>query len=98
MKTKPGHYVRTDRPIVKDDGTLTDIDGFAAAETVNAVVDRTGGVMFEMMRLPSYLKAKLPPAANGPGLIFVSDATGGAEPAFSDGVDWRRCSDRTVIS
>ena len=31
-------------------------------------------------------------------MIYVSDESGGAVPAFSDGSDWRRVSDRAVIS
>ncbi len=30
-------------------------------------------------------------------LIYVSDATGGAVPAYSDGTNWRRVTDGTVI-
>ncbi|MFH1761528.1 MAG: hypothetical protein ABIA63_10555 [bacterium] len=47
--------------------------------------------------LPSYDKSSLPTGVTG-GLIYVNNATGGAEPAFYDGSDWRRCSDRTVIN
>ena len=44
--------------------------------------------------------ADLPPALDhAPGsLIFVTDAPGGATPAFSDGDNWRNCSDRSLIS
>jgi hypothetical protein len=43
--------------------------------------------------------ATVPAAAEFPaGLIFVSNETGGATVAFSDGTDWRRVQDRTVIS
>lgn len=39
------------------------------------------------------------PAATGPKrLIYVSDETGGAIPAFNDGVNWRRVSDRTIVA
>lgn len=31
-------------------------------------------------------------------LIYVSDETGGATMAFSDGTDWRRVQDRAIIS
>jgi len=31
-------------------------------------------------------------------LIYVSDETGGAIPAFSDGTNWRRVSDRAIVS
>jgi hypothetical protein len=32
------------------------------------------------------------------GMIYVTDEAGGAIPAFSDGTNWRRVSDRTIIS
>jgi len=32
------------------------------------------------------------------GLIFITNEAGGAVPAFGDGSDWRRVTDRTVIS
>lgn len=38
------------------------------------------------------------PAAYPYSFIFVSDETGGAQPAFSDGVAWRRLSDRAIVS
>lgn len=47
--------------------------------------------------LKSYFKASLPVATTGV-LIYVSDATGGAVPAFSDGSIWRRVTDRTQIN
>lgn len=49
--------------------------------------------------LASYTVATVPDAtANTARMIFVSDETGGAVPAFSDGTDWRRVTDRVVIS
>lgn len=38
------------------------------------------------------------PSATGRALIYVSDLAGGPEPCFSDGTNWRRCSDKTVAS
>lgn len=50
-------------------------------------------------RLKSYTVATLPdPFDWRDGLIIVSDETGGAVPAFSDGTDWRRITDRAVVS
>lgn len=48
----------------------------------------------------SYTVATLPSAAtHGAGaVIYVSDETGGAVIAFSDGTDWRRMTDRAVVS
>ena len=47
--------------------------------------------------LAPFVKADLPdPAAWVGGWIFVSDATGGGVPAYSDGTDWLR-PNSTVI-
>jgi len=47
--------------------------------------------------LPSFTVATLPDI-DFPGLIHVSDEVGGAVPAFSDGTDWRRVTDRIIVS
>lgn len=47
----------------------------------------------------SYTVATVPAAATYPrGIIYVSNETGGATLAFSDGTNWRRVQDRNVIS
>jgi hypothetical protein len=49
--------------------------------------------------LKSYTVATVPAAASWTAaMIYVTDETGGAIPAFSDGTNWRRVSDRTIIS
>lgn len=49
--------------------------------------------------LPSYTVAGAPTASSYTGgLIYVSNEAGGATVAFSDGTNWRRVQDRTVIS
>jgi Protein of unknown function (DUF2793) len=60
------------------------------------LVSAAGGVP----RIPSAAVAGLPSAATaGAGaLIFVSDASGGAVTAFSDGADWRRSDTSAVVS
>lgn len=51
------------------------------------------------VRLPIYTVATLPSAsARAPALIYVRDEIGGAVPAFSDGTNWRRVTDRTIVS
>lgn len=47
--------------------------------------------------LPRYTVATLPPGKTGQ-FVYVSDETGGAIPAFFDGTDWRRVSDRAIVS
>jgi len=48
----------------------------------------------------SYTVANMPSASTrGAGaMIYVTNETGGAVPAFSDGNDWRRITDRTIVS
>lgn len=47
--------------------------------------------------LPRYTVATLPRGKVGQH-IYVEDETGGAVPAFFDGSDWRRVTDRAVVS
>ncbi len=48
---------------------------------------------------PSYTVATLPSAATyARCTIYVGDETGGAVLAFSDGTNWRRVTDRAVVS
>lgn len=49
--------------------------------------------------LPTYTVSTLPDVTEyARGMIYVSDETGGAVPAFSDGTNWRRVTDRAVVS
>lgn len=49
------------------------------------------------VQLPSFTVATLPTAIAG-ALIFVTDETGGAVPAFGDGTNFRRVTDRVIVS
>lgn len=51
-----------------------------------------------MSPMRSYEVAGLPDPTGPKRWIFVSDESGGAVPAFNDGTDWRRCTDRAVVS
>ncbi len=46
----------------------------------------------------TYTVATLPSAAGAGAMIFVSDEAGGAVVAFSDGTNWRRVTDRAIVS
>jgi len=49
--------------------------------------------------LPTFTVATLPSASEfANGMIMVSDESGGAVPAFSDGSQWRRVTDRAIVS
>lgn len=55
--------------------------------------------MLVPMRLPSYTTTTLPSASTAAGqMIYVSNESGGAVPAFSDGTNWRRVTDRAIVS
>lgn len=51
-------------------------------------------------RTMSYTVATLPSAstAGAGAIIYVSDETGGPVPAFSDGTNWRRSTDRAIVA
>jgi hypothetical protein len=72
------------------------LGGDAVTETVLHGAVRTSG----SLRTGSFTVATVPSAAaRGAGaMIYVSDEAGGAVPAFSDAANWRRCTDRAVIS
>jgi len=64
-------------------------------------VPADGTVLFGLpLQLVNKTVATLPDAAQaGAGaLVFVSDAAGGNVPAFSDGAQWRRMTDRAIVS
>ena len=53
-----------------------------------------GGRLF----LAAYAVAGIPSASPSGGMIYVNNEAGGAVPAFSDGTNWRRVTDRAVVS
>lgn len=65
-------------------------------EAFNLSVDTDANLLFQ---LKSYTVATLPSAATYPrGIIYVSNQSSGAEPAFSDGTNWRIFSTRAIVS
>ena len=58
-----------------------------------------GAFNTEPLETASFIVAEVPDATTRAGnQIFVSDEAGGAVPAFSDGTNWRRVTDRAIIS
>jgi hypothetical protein len=49
-------------------------------------------------QLRSYTVSTLPSASPAGRMIYVSNESGGAVPAFSDGTNWRRVTDRNIVS
>lgn len=77
---------------------------FSNNGTVNVVIKGNGDIVTQggitvndVVKLKSYTVATVPTAVAG-GFIYVSDETGGAVTAFSDGTNWRRTQDRAVVA
>jgi hypothetical protein len=47
---------------------------------------------------PTYTVTTLPNADPSAQLIYVSNESGGAVMAFSDGTNWRRMTDRAIVT
>ena len=59
----------------------------------------TAGLIYpDQFVLPSYTVSTLPSAAVAGGMIYVTNETGGPVPAFSDGTNWRRVTDRAIVT
>ena len=82
------------------------VDGVALADSVTTSVGDERYVSIDgsmettgPINLASYTVAGVPAAADYTGaIIYVSNETGGATVAFSDGTNWLRVQDRAVIS
>lgn len=85
-----------DHPVTAFDGTEqieVNDDGTSGAATVENLAKYA-----IQQPLASFTVSTLPSAAVAGKLIFVTDESGGAVPAFSDGTDWRRITDREVVT
>lgn len=61
----------------------------------------TGGILTpSYLLLPSYTVSQLSSLTASPAgqFVYCSNESGGAVPAFSDGTNWRRVTDRAIVS
>lgn len=70
------------------------------ATRLNQVVTQDGTApMTNPLPFARFAVAQLPPAAAWEGAtIYVTDEAGGKVLAFSDGTNWRRVTDRAIVS
>ena len=52
----------------------------------------------QILQVASFTVANLPDPSVPGRVIYVSDESGGAVLAFADGSNWRRATDRVVVS
>lgn len=92
-----GQQTTTTKMTLKGRGSLligTATDNNADLLQVNGSASFAGAA-----KLAAFTVATVPSAAaNTSGLIHISNESGGATPAFSDGTNWRRVHDRAIIS
>ena len=91
-----------------DFGTITEIvtvseDLGLITDTVTSESDLgtlvTSGLIYpDQFVLPSYTTSTLPSATVSGAMIYVTNESGGAVPAFADGTNWRRVTDRAIIT
>ena len=91
-----------------DFGLITDgvIDSDNLGQIIDAVVDSydlgllviSGFISPDTFILPSFTVSTLPTANPAGQMLFVTDETGGSVPAFSDGTNFRRVTDRQIVS
>ena len=87
---------------VTDIATLTEDEGLVTdAVTVSydlGSISTSGVFTPDQLVLPTYTVTTLPSASTPAQLIYVSNESGGATIAFSDGTNWRRVQDRAIVS
>lgn len=88
------------QPGALDHNTLDGLQGGTTDEYYHLTLaeHETAQTLLTALQLVDYPAEILPSAAPAGRLIFVSDETGGPVPAFSDGTNWRRVTDRAIVS
>jgi len=86
----------TEPVTLSDDlGLVTD----AVTEEADLGTLVTSGLIYpDQFVLPSYTANALPSAAVAGAMIYVTNETGGPVPAFADGTNWRRVTDRAIVT
>lgn len=89
--------IRSDAP-VRQDNPAEHRRQIAVRANASLPYDGSRG-MTQPLGLASFTISGLPSASDWEGaIVYLSDESGGAVPAFSDGTDWRRVTDRAVVS
>jgi hypothetical protein len=79
-----------------DFGTVTEVPATTVYDLGSVAI--TGVFYPSQLVLPSYTVSSLPSAATAAQFVYVTNDAGGPVPAFSDGTNWRRVTDRAIVS
>lgn len=89
-----GNYLSAQPMALVSASSTTNIEPFVQRSGFEPVSE-----LLQPVRIPSYVVASLPNASIFARCqVWVSDEVGGAQPAYSDGVNWRRFSDGEIVS
>jgi hypothetical protein len=86
-----------EEPVTLSDdlGLVTD----AVTEEADLGTLVTAGLIYpDQFVLPSYTVSTLPAATPAGQMAYVTNEAGGAVPAFADGTNWRRVTDRAIVT
>ncbi len=84
-------------PVTASDDLGLVTDAVTAESDLGTLV--TSGLIYpDQFVLPSFTTTTLPSASVAGAMIYVTNETGGAVPAFADGTNWRRVTDRAIVS
>ena len=79
-----------------DFGSVTEVPATTVYDLGTVYIS---GVFYpNQLVLPSYTVAGLPSPGTVAQFVYVTNDAGGSVPAFSDGTNWRRVTDRAVVS
>jgi len=92
----------SDFGLITEAVTASDDSGLIINSVANAydlgLLILAGIISPDQFILPPYTVSTLPAASPAGQMLFVTDETGGSVPAFSDGTNWRRVTDRAIVS
>jgi len=81
--------------LTDDLGLVTDV----VTEEADLGTLVTSGLIYpDQFVLPSYTVSTLPAATPAGQMAYVTNESGGAVPAFADGTNWRRVTDRAIVT
>ena len=84
-------------PVTLSDDLGLVTDAVDAEADLGTIV--TSGLIYpDQFVLPSYTANALPSASVAGAMIYVTNETGGPVPAFADGTNWRRVTDRAIVT
>jgi hypothetical protein len=92
-----GDFGTVTEPVTLSDDLGLIIEAVTQEADLGSLV--TSGLIYtEQFFLPSFSTGTLPSASVAGAMIYVTNESGGPVPAFADGTNWRRVTDRAIVT